>query len=149
MHFRPIGKTKLMALCSIRHAAAIGIAIAPPAPNSGFRPASGGIYRLERYGQEFAASAPFAYFADHQGELGEKVKHGRLEFLHQFPGLAAEAMQALLPDPTDGRSLPHASSISQSAAVMRRPMHCIEIFFACGGRIRRLRRNRSAVWMVP
>lgn len=36
MHFRPIGKTKLMALCSIRHAAAIGIAIAPPAPNSGF-----------------------------------------------------------------------------------------------------------------
>lgn len=49
MHFRPIGKTKLMALCSIRHAAAIGIAIAPPAPNSGFRPASGGIYRLDRY----------------------------------------------------------------------------------------------------
>jgi maltooligosyltrehalose trehalohydrolase len=103
MHFRPIGKTKLMALCSIRHAAAIGIAIAPPAPNSGFRPASGGIYRLERYGQEFAASAPFAYFADHQGELGEKIKHGRLEFLHQFPSLAAEAMPALLPDPTDAQ----------------------------------------------
>lgn len=52
-------------------------------------------------GQEFAASAPFAYFADHQGELGAKVKHGRLEFLHQFLSLAAEAMQALLPDPTD------------------------------------------------
>src|SRR5688500_20219480 len=38
-------------------------------------------------GQEFAASTPFAYFADHAGELGEKVKQGRREFLHQFPSL--------------------------------------------------------------
>jgi maltooligosyltrehalose trehalohydrolase len=52
-------------------------------------------------GQEFAASTPFAYFADHQGELAEKVKRGRREFLHQFPSLATEAMQAQLPDPTD------------------------------------------------
>jgi maltooligosyltrehalose trehalohydrolase len=52
-------------------------------------------------GQEFAASTPFAYFADHQGELAEKVKQGRREFLHQFPSLATEAMQAQLPDPTD------------------------------------------------
>jgi maltooligosyltrehalose trehalohydrolase len=52
-------------------------------------------------GQEFAASTPFAYFADHQGELGEKVKLGRREFLQQFPSLATEAMQAQLPDPTD------------------------------------------------
>jgi maltooligosyltrehalose trehalohydrolase len=52
-------------------------------------------------GQEFAASAPFTFFADHQGELAEKVKQGRREFLHQFPSLASEAMQAQLPDPTD------------------------------------------------
>ncbi len=52
-------------------------------------------------GQEFAASTPFAYFADHQGELAEKVKQGRREFLRQFPSLATEAMQAQLPDPTD------------------------------------------------
>jgi maltooligosyltrehalose trehalohydrolase len=52
-------------------------------------------------GQEFAASTPFAYFADHQGELAEKVKQGRREFLHQFPSLATEAMQAQLPNPTD------------------------------------------------
>ena len=52
-------------------------------------------------GQEFAASAPFTYFADHQGELAEKVKQGRLEFLRQFPSLASESMQVLLPDPTD------------------------------------------------
>jgi maltooligosyltrehalose trehalohydrolase len=52
-------------------------------------------------GQEFAASAPFAYFADHEGELGEKVKQGRREFLQQFPSLATEAMQSQFPDPTD------------------------------------------------
>ena len=54
-------------------------------------------------GQEFAASTPFAYFADHQGKLAEKVKQGRREFLHQFPSLATEAMQAQLPDPTDAQ----------------------------------------------
>lgn len=54
-------------------------------------------------GQEFAASAPFAYVADHQGELAEKVKQGRREFLQQFSSLATEAMQAQLPDPTDPR----------------------------------------------
>ena len=52
-------------------------------------------------GQEFGASTPFTYFADHRGELAEKVKQGRLEFLHQFPSLASAPMQALLPDPTD------------------------------------------------
>ena len=52
-------------------------------------------------GQEFAASTPFAYFADHQGELAKKVKQGRREFLHQFPSLATEAMQSQLPDATD------------------------------------------------
>ncbi|MPZ77468.1 MAG: malto-oligosyltrehalose trehalohydrolase [Deltaproteobacteria bacterium] len=54
-------------------------------------------------GQEFAASTPFAYFADHQGELADKVKKGRLEFLRQFPNLATEEMQSQLPDPTDSK----------------------------------------------
>ena len=40
-------------------------------------------------GQEFCSSAPFLYFADHQGELGEKVRAGRREFLAQFPSIAA------------------------------------------------------------
>jgi maltooligosyltrehalose trehalohydrolase len=52
-------------------------------------------------GQEFAASAPFTYFADHQGELAALVKKGRLEFLHQFPSLSAQEMQTELPDPGD------------------------------------------------
>jgi len=50
-------------------------------------------------GQEFSASAPFLYFADHQGKLGEAVKKGRGEFLVQFPSIAGAEMQRRLPDP--------------------------------------------------
>ena len=52
-------------------------------------------------GQEFAASSPFLYFADHEGELGRLVSAGRGEFLAQFASLASAEMQARLPDPTD------------------------------------------------
>jgi maltooligosyltrehalose trehalohydrolase len=52
-------------------------------------------------GQEFAASAPFYYFADHTPELRELVKKGRAEFLSQFPALAQPEMQHLMPDPAD------------------------------------------------
>ena len=52
-------------------------------------------------GQEFGASAPFLYFADHKPELARQVRRGRTEFLRQFPALAAPEMQAELPDPGD------------------------------------------------
>jgi maltooligosyltrehalose trehalohydrolase len=52
-------------------------------------------------GQEFSASAPFLYFADHQGELGGLVKQGRREFLVQFPSLAGAEMQGRVADPAD------------------------------------------------
>ncbi|MFZ2005318.1 MAG: malto-oligosyltrehalose trehalohydrolase [Stellaceae bacterium] len=52
-------------------------------------------------GQEFMASAPFLYFADHPGELGQMVKKGRAEFLAQFASLASPEMQARLDDPGD------------------------------------------------
>jgi maltooligosyltrehalose trehalohydrolase len=55
-------------------------------------------------GQEFAASSPFVFFADHNAELASKIKAGRFEFLGQFPNLANPKMQARLPDPTDPRS---------------------------------------------
>ncbi|CAN5850718.1 malto-oligosyltrehalose trehalohydrolase [soil metagenome] len=38
-------------------------------------------------GQEFAASTPFLYFADHEPELASLVEKGRAEFLAQFPTL--------------------------------------------------------------
>jgi maltooligosyltrehalose trehalohydrolase len=50
-------------------------------------------------GQEFAASAPFLYFADHQPELAELVRKGRAEFLEQFRSYATPETQAALTDP--------------------------------------------------
>ncbi len=52
-------------------------------------------------GQEFSASTPFLYFADHPGELGGLVRKGRGEFLVQFPSLAGAEIQARLADPAD------------------------------------------------
>ena len=52
-------------------------------------------------GQEFGATTPFAFFADHEPDLAAQVREGRFEFLSQFPSLASEGMRARLPDPTD------------------------------------------------
>jgi maltooligosyltrehalose trehalohydrolase len=52
-------------------------------------------------GQEFAASSPFLYFADHKPELARLVREGRFKFLAQFPTLALPEMQACLADPSD------------------------------------------------
>ena len=52
-------------------------------------------------GQEFGASSPFYFFADHEPELRRLVRDGRLEFLSQFPGLAQPEMQSISPDPGD------------------------------------------------
>lgn len=52
-------------------------------------------------GQEFAASTPFYFFADHQPELGRKVRTGRAKFLSQFRSLALAEMQVCLADPTN------------------------------------------------
>jgi maltooligosyltrehalose trehalohydrolase len=48
-------------------------------------------------GQEFEATAPFLYFADHKPGLAEQVAKGRREFLQQFPSLRG----ASLPLPHD------------------------------------------------
>ena len=55
-------------------------------------------------GQEFAASSPFLFFADHKGELARQVVAGRASFLSQFPSLNRPEMQAALPDPADPRN---------------------------------------------
>jgi maltooligosyltrehalose trehalohydrolase len=52
-------------------------------------------------GQEFAASAPFLYFADHHAELARLVRKGRAEFLQQFPSIATAEVAAALADPGD------------------------------------------------
>jgi maltooligosyltrehalose trehalohydrolase len=50
-------------------------------------------------GQEFAASAPFLYFADHNRELSPMVARGRKEFLRQFPSIATGGVSEQLDDP--------------------------------------------------
>jgi maltooligosyltrehalose trehalohydrolase len=52
-------------------------------------------------GQEFAASTPFYYFADHNPDLAKLVAEGRRGFLSQFPSIAAPECQKLLIDPGD------------------------------------------------
>jgi maltooligosyltrehalose trehalohydrolase len=52
-------------------------------------------------GQEFAASSPFLYFADHSGALGAAVRSGRAEFMRQFRSIAGRDPFATLPDPAD------------------------------------------------
>jgi len=50
-------------------------------------------------GQEFAASSPFLFFADHEPGLAALVRRGRADFLAQFESIADPAMRALLADP--------------------------------------------------
>ena len=50
-------------------------------------------------GQEFAASAPFLYFADFDPELAAAVRSGRAEFLAQFPSIADLEHRNVLADP--------------------------------------------------
>jgi maltooligosyltrehalose trehalohydrolase len=52
-------------------------------------------------GQEFAATTPFLFFADHGEELREPVRTGRREFLAQFASTTDPGVRALLPDPGD------------------------------------------------
>jgi maltooligosyltrehalose trehalohydrolase len=52
-------------------------------------------------GEEFAASSPFLFFADHNPDLARLVRKGRAEFLKQFPSVALPEMQARLAAPDD------------------------------------------------
>jgi maltooligosyltrehalose trehalohydrolase len=52
-------------------------------------------------GQEFAASSPFLFFADHNADLAKLVRRGRAEFLAQFRSLALPEARADLANPAD------------------------------------------------
>ena len=55
-------------------------------------------------GQEFAATTPFFYFADHNEELAKLVQEGRRDFMKQFASIASPDVQAKLPDPSDSET---------------------------------------------
>jgi maltooligosyltrehalose trehalohydrolase len=50
-------------------------------------------------GQEFAASTPFLYFADHNPDLAKLVAKGRRQFLEQFPSIACPECTPCLANP--------------------------------------------------
>jgi maltooligosyltrehalose trehalohydrolase len=52
-------------------------------------------------GQEFCASSPFLYFADHNPELAAMVERGRLDFLSQFESIANCVSKSALQSPHD------------------------------------------------
>jgi maltooligosyltrehalose trehalohydrolase len=56
-------------------------------------------------GQEFAASAPFLYFARHEDELNVLIRKGRHEFMTQFPNIASEDGGKLLASPAEDETL--------------------------------------------
>jgi maltooligosyltrehalose trehalohydrolase len=52
-------------------------------------------------GQEWAASSPFLYFTDHEGDLGRRVREGRRLEFGQFAAFADPAARDRIPDPQD------------------------------------------------
>lgn len=52
-------------------------------------------------GQEFGATSPFLFFADHNSDLRRLVHEGRIQFLAQFRNLAQPEMRGCQPDPGD------------------------------------------------
>jgi maltooligosyltrehalose trehalohydrolase len=71
-------------------------------------------------GQEFAASAPFLYFADFHAELSKLVCDGRARELSQFPSVASEEMQACLPNPGDEKTF---NACKLDFSERQQPMH--------------------------
>ena len=55
-------------------------------------------------GQEYAASTPFLYFGDHKPEIARQLYRGRQQSVEQFPSMATQEMQKLLPYPSDGET---------------------------------------------
>jgi maltooligosyltrehalose trehalohydrolase len=78
---------KLTSLAELRTMTAL-LLLAPPVP-------------MLFQGQEFAASAPFLYFADHKPDLASLVDRDRQKFLEQFPSVAQPDTRRLLARPSD------------------------------------------------
>lgn len=55
-------------------------------------------------GEEFAASSPFLYFADHNAELNQMIAKGRRQFMQQFRSAETAEAQSLFPTPSDEKT---------------------------------------------
>lgn len=87
-------------------------------------------------GQEFAASSPFYYFADHIPDLAHLVFKGRKEYFMQFDSIASPEIQASLPEPASLETF-----VKCKLNFLERDFHAKE--YALHRDLLRLRRNDS------
>jgi maltooligosyltrehalose trehalohydrolase len=73
-------------------------------------------------GQEFGASAPFHYFADHEPELAALVKKGRFEFLRQFPSNKDDSVTSIQLSPHDEQAF-ESSKLDLCERDSHRPLY--------------------------
>jgi maltooligosyltrehalose trehalohydrolase len=73
-------------------------------------------------GQEFAASSPFPFFADHKPELAVKVYEGRRKFMRQFVHYATPAAQERLLDPAAPDTF-HQAKLNFAERVTHAPIY--------------------------
>ncbi|PYE56257.1 malto-oligosyltrehalose trehalohydrolase [Deinococcus yavapaiensis] len=66
-------------------------------------------------GQEWMASTRFAFFSDHEGELGHAVSTGRLEEFGHFEAFQKPELRAQIPDPQDETTF-HSSKLDWDEA---------------------------------
>jgi maltooligosyltrehalose trehalohydrolase len=91
-------------------------------------------------GQEFASSAPFLFFADHEPRLARLVSRGRREFLAQFPSIrqAVESDPEIVPDASSEVTFRHCT-----LDLGERERHAA--VYALHGDLLRLRREDPAI----
>ncbi len=77
-------------------------------------------------GQEFCASSPFLYFADHEGEMARIVNEGRADFLKQFQSLRSPDIQKEFPDPSDPKTF-ERSKLDHSELEKNRPIYLLHL----------------------
>jgi maltooligosyltrehalose trehalohydrolase len=95
-------------------------------------------------GQEFAASSPFLYFADHGGDLRDAIRDGRKQFLQQFPSIQDPQIAGALALPDDPETFTrckldwHERDRNREALALHRDLLAIrrtDSVMAGGGRI--------------
>jgi maltooligosyltrehalose trehalohydrolase len=85
-------------------------------------------------GQEFGASAPFLYFADHNRDLAKLVAAGRKEYLKKFPSIADPA--------ADGRfDFPHARATFEKCKLDLSERERHQVIYALHEDLLKLRRE--------
>jgi maltooligosyltrehalose trehalohydrolase len=87
-------------------------------------------------GQEFAASTPFYYFADHVPELAQLIFQGRRDYFKKFPSIGTPEIQAGLPIPADMETF-----VKSKLNFLDRELHSKE--YALHRDLLRIRRNDS------